>query len=377
MGNPFQNSSGSAPSSGQTTSQMYNNYLNYLPGMSNASNAQLMPTSQAQLQSELATTPIQNAFNLQQLQQYGLPTAQANQQVQNSNALAGAQTNLNTLNGAGGQAAMTASNLQRATNPNYANVADASANKTAGLLNSFSLNGLSPGEYNATERSLNQSNAVSGNLGLNNGMNTISNAMNFGGAFNNKIGQLNNILGTAAGTGNMLANNGINSTSVALGQPQASSPFTSTTFTGTNPTGSNGISSNLLGQFGGISQATIAPTAQSNYQNSPQGSFATNAGACCFIFMEAYYGDIPQHVRQCRDRYYTMLPRVANGYKRMAIWLVPLMRNSTLIRMFVWTTMILPLTQHGAFVKRINSKLAIKHRLTRKFWFTVWSIYGK
>lgn len=69
-------------------------------------------------------------------------------------------------------------------------------------VNAINLNGLSPGESNAVERSLNQSNTSTGNLGLLNPETTVANAMNFGGAFNSKIPLLNSATQTASGVAN-------------------------------------------------------------------------------------------------------------------------------------------------------------------------------
>lgn len=66
-------------------------------------------------------------------------------------------------------------------------------------VNAVNLNGLSPGEGNAVERSTNQQNQTTGNLGLNNPTNAVSNAMNFGGAFNSKIPLANAATSTASG----------------------------------------------------------------------------------------------------------------------------------------------------------------------------------
>jgi len=363
---------GQAPRTTQSMTDLYKSYVQSLPGIQNAANQQLLPTALAQLNTNLATTPIQNALNLQQLQQYGLPTAGVNQQIQNSNALAGAQTNLNQITGAGGQAAIAAQMLNRYTNPDYWKNADASANQSVNALNAINLNGLSPGEQNAVERSLNQTNAGTGNLGLNNNTNTISNAINFGGAFNSKIPLLNSTLNTAANTGNMLQNNGFNSTSTALSQPNmgTASTFGSGTFGATGPTGQSNLASNVLGQSGSLVNTAYPAQAQSNYANSPMNALNNiGANACCFIFMEAYYGKIPKHVRQRRDTYYRRNPRIANGYIKMAKWLVPLMQYSDIVRGLVWMYMVQPLTQYGYKFNR-------KYKWSRKFWFTIWNILG-
>lgn len=375
MGNPFQSSSGSPPSNSTNANQTYQAYLKYLPQISAATNAQATPTAQALEGAEAAVTPQQNALNLSQSQQFALPTAQVGQQVQNSNTQAGSQTQLQDLLGAGGATAMIGSALNRAANKPYSSTIADSSRQSNNLLNSINLNGLSPGEYNSTERSLNQSNAATGNLGVNNGTNTITNAMNFGGAFNNKLGILGNAIGTANGTANAAENNGFNAVNTAFSQPGGStSSGANTQFATTSPTGST-VANPLLSSLTNLTSANIQPQATSAYQNSPQGSFVANAGACCFIFMEVYHGTMPSYVRQCRDRYYSVYPQIAKGYKRMAKWLVPAMQNSSLIRAVVWLTMIRPITEHGAFVRR--NVTGTNHKHIRKFWFTIWNYLGK
>jgi len=91
---------------------------------------------------------------------------------------------------------------------------------TAGV-NAINLNGLSPGESNAIERANNQGLSTSGNLGLNNPTNTLSNAANFGGAFNSKIGLMNNAVNSASGASN--AANAAIGTTASLFNPVANS----------------------------------------------------------------------------------------------------------------------------------------------------------
>jgi len=380
MGNPFSNSSGSPPPTTQQLGDLYKAYTQFLPGVAQVTNNQTLPTALSNFNANLATTPLNNALNLQQLQQYALPTANVEQAVQRSNALAGANTNLAQTLGAGGANVLATNELNRLSNPNYTANADASARQSVNALNAINLNGLAPGEQNAVERSLNQSNNATGNLGVSNATNDVANAMNFGGAFNNKIGILNNTLGTASGVGNMLQNNGLGQTSaIALGQP---APSTASTF-GAGTFGPNGqqagssaqsTANQFLGGANQIANTQLGAQATSNYQNSPQGSFVANSGACCFIFMEAYHGEMPVSVRKCRDAYYTAKPQIANGYKRMAKWLVPLMRHSRVIRQLVWSSMIQPLTEHAEYVTKHTYA---KHRTVRNFWFTVWNYLGK
>ena len=219
MGSSYEYSSPST----DTTSAAINTYAQDLPGIEKTVNSNIVPTAQAYENATAQTIPELNALDLQQLQQYSLPEAIVGEQVTNQNALAGAQTNLEQITGPGGQAAAAAQQMNQALNPAYygaINAASQGANSAIGAIN---LGGLSPGEAAATERSLNQSNLGTGNLGLLNPTNTISNALNFGGAFNNKIGLMNNATNAASNVANAASGNGgFNAVNVALGQPNVS-----------------------------------------------------------------------------------------------------------------------------------------------------------
>lgn len=257
-----------------------------------------------------------------------------------------AQQLLNLYSTAIPQINNTATATANANNP-----ALTAANKGAtSAINAINLNGLSPGEYNATERAINQGNTATGNLGVNNGTNTISNAMNFGGAFNNKLGVLNNTVGAATGASNA-------TTTATGGAVSNVSPLAS------NASGQVSTSNSLMSSLGSSSGIGSNQNSSSQY------------GLCCFIFLEAYYGKLPWYVRKCRDKYYRMYPNIAEGYKLTANLLVPLMKEYQWARRLVWLTMIKPLTYHGASI--VCNKGKWKHRLTRKFWFSVWNLIGK
>jgi len=333
-------------------------YLKSLPQITQATAAQAPTVANSIAQGVASAAPTYSQTGLDQLNQFAPGYQAAGQQLATTQA-----TNTNALlQGAGGNAASSAVNLNNTLNPTQG-----ATNKSAGdLLGAINLNGLSPGEWNSTERSVNQGNAATGNLGLNNGMNTVANAMNFGGAFNSKIPLLDNAINTASGVATA-QNNQVNPLSAAVGASNTSNNFGLGTF---NPTQANAnsatpfsFSSSLGSTLGGVSSAPI----------SSSGGGQWNAG-CCFIMLEAHHGHMPFYVRECRDKYYSLYPQIAKGYVKMASWLVPLMRTSFVVRNLVWYLMVAPLTEHGAFVKRIEHT---PHRLTRKFWFSVWHLMGR
>jgi hypothetical protein len=134
------------------------------------------------------------------------------------------QATLDAIRGQGGQLAVEGSQLNDIVNPAYRNAINQLGSNLTSMLNAsnqglnqanagvnaINLNGLSPGEAAAIERSNNQGLSQTGNLGLVNPTNTIANAMNFGGAFNNKVGIYGNMLNSAS--------NARNASSGAFGQ---------------------------------------------------------------------------------------------------------------------------------------------------------------
>lgn len=251
------------------TGQMLQAYAQYLPDVLKATNSQAVPTAQANLAADQATAGGEAALNTQLTGQYAPQLAAINSQIQDQQTQAGSNTVNKQLNGAGGQAADSARALLQRDNPEFAKTVGDTATATQNLLKSYNLNGLSPGEANAVERSTNQSNTGSGNLGLANPTNVISNAMNFGQAFDNKRAALN----TAIGTGNQTASTAIgafNPLNVATMQP-GSSGLTQFNQSQTGTNGANGalqFGQGLLGNQFGQNTAAIGAAASRANANS-------------------------------------------------------------------------------------------------------------
>lgn len=225
-------------------------YQNYIPGVGNATASAIPGIANAQLDATKGTQAGYDQLNLDELNKYGVPLANAGAAVTNANALAGAKTNLDQINGAGGDAARAAVNLNRSANPDYYAAQDAASKGAAAGVNAINLNGLSLGEQAATERGNNQNLSGTGNLGLLNNTNTIANALNFGGAFNSKLGLMNNAVGAASNAANSAAGNGgVNAANIALGQPNVSAQnnFGTGTFTNSNAGTQNAAGSNAFG----------------------------------------------------------------------------------------------------------------------------------
>lgn len=102
------------------------------------------------------------------------------------------------------------------------------------------------------------------------------------------------------------------------------------------------------------------------------------AGGCCFIFLESLNGKLPWWVRACRDHYYAQNPRIATGYKRMAAWLVPLMRKSKIVRALVNRLMVAPITKYGGWLYGVPAyRNCQRCERYKNFWFAVWDRIGR
>jgi len=287
--------------------------------------------------------------------------------IDTSTRQAGASADL--LGGEGARTAFTADALNRSINPNYYKTSDQLSKANTDLLSSFGQGAnLGGGELAAAERAINQGNTGTGNLGLNNQMNLIGNALNFGQyarqkqqMLGNAIGQVNatvpnmvnptfNPVTTALGAGNTAGNFGLQQYNPVLAQEQAGA----------------------AGQFGqGVLGGAFGLGAAAN-KSSIEKSGGVN---CCFIFLEAYNGRLPWFIRIGRDIAYHKYPKVASGYKNMAKWLVPLMQKYNFVRWLVNTTMVIPLTKHGAYVFRLEEGRKFKkYKFVQTFWFNIWKL---
>jgi hypothetical protein len=110
-----------------------------------------------------------------------------------------------------------------------------------------------------------------------------------------------------------------------------------------------------------------------------QSASGSNWGAgltCCFIFLQALNGELPEWVRRGRDQFCTLNRR--NGYNWLAGWLVPFMRRSILVTRMVNWIMIKPFLLAGDWKfggKRTLVGPVVAHTICRA-WFLTWSFIG-
>lgn len=106
------------------------------------------------------------------------------------------------------------------------------------------------------------------------------------------------------------------------------------------------------------------------------GSAAGSAGSiCCFIFMEARYGDgtMDKVVRQFRDNNLTI--RNKRGYYKLSEVLVPLMRKYPLVKWLVRLLMTDPLVAYGKYYYGEN-KWGRVFAPVKNFWLATFDYLG-
>lgn len=377
---------GSAPSYAQNIGQLMQQYMQYLPGVASVTSSTQPGIDMTAAKSAAATAPIYNQAAYQNYAKYAPMLAGVGQNVAQSNATAGANTANSVLSGPGAQLTRTATALENAANPEQAAVRSSTANAIQQLMGSINLNGLSGSERAEVERSLGQSQTATGNLGLDNATNAVQNAMTFGSALQTKRDALGQAISSAT---NFLPASRANFDPVSLaltGNPGTSSASSSAVgqFQGVTPSGNQGytMGNNTMSGLNSTAAANMGMQYQANQANSFGGILGSQTSAigniCCFIFLEATNGLLPWWVRKSRDRYYMNCPDIARGYKRMAKWLVPLMRHVPLVKHAVNRWMVSPLILYGGWVHRIEEYRECRmFRPYRNFWFAVWRLMGK
>jgi hypothetical protein len=107
-------------------------------------------------------------------------------------------------------------------------------------------------------------------------------------------------------------------------------------------------------------------------------SIGGGVNLCCFIFMEAYHGEMPVHVRACRDEFAPESSARRKGYISMSKWLVPAMRVSVFARRLTDCLLIQPLTRWGGHYKGVLAgPPSMVDSLAKCFWFKFWELTGK
>jgi len=309
-----------------TPQQMLQIYGQALPGILGTTSAQATPTAQALAGAASSANPIYTNSVLNQLK--GSGTGYVNTGNDLSQTQAAGQNAL--LTGTGGQAAGSAATLNARLNQTQG----AANTQGANLLNSINLNGLSPGEFNATERANNQNLTSTGNLGVDNPTNTLSNAMNFGGAFNNKIGILGNALNQTAGV-SANQQTQVNPVGTALGAGNLANNFGANLF---NPSQAN---SNLTVPFSAASALGNQVASVSSASNTNSGSGESHGGICFLTTVACEYKGLPDDCKELQIlrsfRNTTVPVELIDEYNRIAPSIVEKIKGVKEHMDYIWS----------------------------------------
>ena len=115
--------------------------------------------------------------------------------------------------------------------------------------------------------------------------------------------------------------------------------------------------------------SSVADTVSTTVNN------AISSAPCCFIMLEARYGDgtMDEVVRRYRDEY--MTDRNRRGYYKLSEVFVPLMRKSKIFKWIVTKTFADPLVSYGKYYYGQN-KHGIIYAPIKNFWIKVFDIVG-
>lgn len=121
-----------------------------------------------------------------------------------------------------------------------------------------------------------------------------------------------------------------------------------------------------------LGQEVQARAAERGYQAT--AAAANKGGGCCFIFLEATNGNLPESVRLARDEFLTIEKQ--RGYYKLSEVLVPLMRRYSSVKTAVNWLMVKPMTAWGNwYYNRI--RIGFVFYPVVKFWFSIFAFLGQ
>ncbi len=134
----------------------------------------------------------------------------------------------------------------------------------------------------------------------------------------------------------------------------------------------------LVPQFAQLASQAYGTESNNLRGYGMQASQSMGAGLnlCCFIFLEAYHGKLPNVVRRYRDEKAPENSARRRGYIRMSKWLVPAMRVSVVARTLVGCLLTRPLTSYGKWYYG-EGKVGVVFKPVEAFWMKVWEKLGK
>ena len=166
--------------------------------------------------------------------------------------------------------------------------------------------------------------------------------------------------------------NAVNKTGsdVTIGQVSAGGQDAGDGFVWEKKEGTNALTRKYVGK----SNNNTSNDSGSNDSGS-NDSGSSSSGGCCFIMLEARYGNgtMDEVVRRYRDEY--MTDRNRRGYYRLAEVLVPLMRKSKAFKWVITKTFADPLVSYGKYYYGQN-KHGMLYSPVKNFWMKVFDIVG-
>lgn len=373
---------GDAPAAtpSESTQEMLKAYIASAPELFKSYQQNILPNEQAQLDASKAVSPGYADLQAQLYKIYGPQLAQTGVDVNRVNELGQIATDTAGLQAAQQQGGLLDQTLaaQNQADPLTAQYQKLASQKISDLLNSIDLGGLSGSERAEVERSNARDNAARGTE-TPTATSTISNAMNFGSALQGKRTALGQALTQSASVAPGLSS-GINAFNVTTGRSSSANTGIPQ-FQGTQQTGQStqAQGTNLLNQIGQFQNTKLNIDSQRRDVMDRVGQgvgMVSSLYNCCWIFMEAYNGELPPWVRKFRDATYT--PTRRGGYRTCAKVLVPLMRKSKLVRSLVNDLIIGPITAYSGYLYRIPGyEEGFKYKGYTNFWFKTWDILGK
>ena len=293
-------------------------------------------------------------------------------------ARTGAGIDLSSIQGKGGEAVRASDTLDRSINPEYFASREASSNKLGQLLGGIDPNRLTGTELENTARGLSRSGLRSGETNVPSNQGAINAALTYGNALNQKRNTVANAINTATSAIPTFRGNDVFGQATGGARSGANVFAGGQGFGGTSSQAGQEGGQGLLGLTGGLQslRAQLAANRRDALDRTNE-TLSAQPIKCCFIFMEAYNGKLPWFVRTLRDYWYSKNDKLGNGYKRMAKWLVPLMKKSKFVSLIVNKIMINPITRIGKYYVGLTSKYSRFDMLLHDSWFKLWKVYGR
>lgn len=256
-------------------------YVQNLPAMLQATTGQIAPTGTAIQGANNTLDPQSQQLQNQLFGQYAPQLYNIGNQLTGTTLSGGISNASNNIAGQGSQLLNQAISADQTSNPQYYANRQQASDQLGNLLGSINLGGLTGSETAQVERSNAQQDAQRGILNSPSQTATVSNAMNFGTALQNKQGLLSNAINTA--TSFLPASkSGVDSFGIASGQATNSTNPGATNFLGTQNASTQGLATigsvgNALANTTGTA-ATQAAATDAGFPSGLQDANSTMSG---------------------------------------------------------------------------------------------------